>query len=236
VTYEPLHMQPPKELFDPPALYSIHQGTVKGIHGFGAFVRLDGKWDKDALVHVTQLKASEEGERVETASVVSEGDRVWVKVIDIAWAKHKYFLSRKYVNQEDGGDLDAEQVELGKEKAKAAEQAKVRAEERASRAAAMMEQVAAGVDGAAGAAYSASPARNGKGSEAPGHLADGGRKERNEKGKGGRSSERDQARDGRRDSRAKDEDGEKNEKEKAKSKDKSAAGYANFSDCAVTTS
>ena len=46
----------PVEPYTPPALYSIRQGTVKGIHGFSAFVRLDGE-DKDALVHVTQLKA-----------------------------------------------------------------------------------------------------------------------------------------------------------------------------------
>lgn len=230
-----MYIQPQKELFDPPALYSIHQGTVKGIHGFGAFVRLDGNWDKDALVHVTQLKESEEGERVETASVVSEGDRVWVKVIDIAWAKHKYFLSRKYVNQADGVDLDEKQVELSKEKAKAAEHAKARAEERASRAAAMMEQVASCVDGAAGAAYSASPARNGKGSEAPGRRAEDaerkGRKERSEKGKGGRSSERDQARDGRKDGKGRDEKGDKSEKEKAK-----RAGYESLSDASVSIS
>ena len=37
---------------------------------------------------------------------MAEGDRIWTKVIDIAWTKRKYFLSRKYVNQETGADLD----------------------------------------------------------------------------------------------------------------------------------
>ena len=140
--------------FDPPELYSIHQGTVMGCHAFGAFVRLDGAWDRDALVHVTQLKVAAEGERVETGDVVKDGDRLWVKVIDIAWMKRKYFLSRKFVNQEDGTDLDSGQVELDKEKAKAAEQ-------RAARAAQLMQQVALGETGAAGAAYT-SPAKPGK--------------------------------------------------------------------------
>ncbi len=48
------------EPYNPPALYSIRQGTVMGIHPFGAFVRLDGE-EKDALVHVTQLKVGREG-------------------------------------------------------------------------------------------------------------------------------------------------------------------------------
>lgn len=78
-------VQPPKDIFDPPELYSVHQGTVTGVHGFGAFVSLDGSWDKDALIHVTQLKVAEDGERVETVDVVKEGDRVFVKVIDIAF-------------------------------------------------------------------------------------------------------------------------------------------------------
>jgi len=47
------------EPYNPPALYSIRQGTVMGIHPFGAFVRLDGE-EKDALVHVTQLKVGRE--------------------------------------------------------------------------------------------------------------------------------------------------------------------------------
>ncbi len=64
---------------------------------------------------------------METSTVVAEGDRVWTKVIDIAWTKRKYFLSRKYVNQEDGADLDEGQVKLDQEKAKALEQRAARA-------------------------------------------------------------------------------------------------------------
>ena len=51
-----------------------------GVFSFGAFVRLDGNWDKDALVHVTQLKVAESGVRVEASECVREGDRLWVKV------------------------------------------------------------------------------------------------------------------------------------------------------------
>ena len=58
---------------------------------------------------------------------MAEGDRIWTKVIDIAWTKRKYFLSRKYVNQETGADLDEGQIQLEKEKAKAQEQRAARA-------------------------------------------------------------------------------------------------------------
>jgi len=68
-----------------------------------------------------------EGERVETSAVVAEGERIWTKVIDIAWTKRKYFLSRKYVNQENGADLDEGQVKLDQEKAKSLEQRAARA-------------------------------------------------------------------------------------------------------------
>ena len=65
--------------------------------------------------------------RTKTSGVAQAGDRVWVKVIDIAWVKCKYFVSRKYVNQETGADLDPAQEELDQEKAKAAEQRALRA-------------------------------------------------------------------------------------------------------------
>jgi hypothetical protein len=65
--------------------------------------------------------------RAKTSGVAQAGDRVWVKVIDIAWGKCKYFVSRKYVNQETGADLDPAQEELDQEKAKAAEQRALKA-------------------------------------------------------------------------------------------------------------
>jgi len=78
-------------------------------------------------VHPLGGQEAAEGERIETSAVVAEGDRIWTQVIDIAWTKRKYFLSRKYVNQETGADLDEGQIQLEKEKAKAQEQRAARA-------------------------------------------------------------------------------------------------------------
>ena len=149
-------------------------------------------------------------------------------MIDIAWAKHKYFLSRKYVDQANGADLDAEQVELGKEKAKAAEHAKARAEERAARAAAMMEQVALGVNGAAGTAY-ASPARNGKGGDVTAHRAAddaerGRRKDRKPKDKEKEKGGMERAPVGKKDKKDDEQKSAKNDKDKGKGKEEGGAG------------
>ena len=151
-------------------------------------------------------------------------------MIDIAWAKHKYFLSRKYVDQTNGADLDVEQVELGKEKAKAAELAKARAEGRAARAAAMMEQVALGVNGAAGTAY-ASPVRNGKGGDVPAHRAADDaerdrRKDRKPKDKeqGARLAETERAPLGKKDKKDDEQKSARNDKDKDKGKGKEEGG------------
>jgi hypothetical protein len=65
------------------------------------------------MVHVSQLSA----DRVENPSeVVNQGQRVWVKVIEIkddeATGKQKISLSMRNVNQSNGVDLDPGNMDL----------------------------------------------------------------------------------------------------------------------------
>ncbi|MCL2673344.1 MAG: polyribonucleotide nucleotidyltransferase, partial [Alphaproteobacteria bacterium] len=78
----------------------IYQGKVVKLMEFGVFVNFIG--NSDGLVHISELSNM----RVENAeAVVSEGDVVWVKCLDVD-PRGKVRLSMKRVDQETGQDLD----------------------------------------------------------------------------------------------------------------------------------
>ncbi|MDE1466180.1 polyribonucleotide nucleotidyltransferase [Aurantiacibacter sp. D1-12] len=78
----------------------IYTGKVVNIVDFGAFVNFMG--GKDGLVHVSEMK----NERVEKVTdVVSEGDEVKVKVLEID-GRGKVRLSMRVVDQETGEELE----------------------------------------------------------------------------------------------------------------------------------
>ena len=78
----------------------IYNGKVVNIVDFGAFVNFMG--GKDGLVHVSEMK----NERVEKVTdVVSEGDEVKVKVLEID-NRGKVRLSMRVVDQETGEELE----------------------------------------------------------------------------------------------------------------------------------
>ena len=78
----------------------IYNGKVVNIVDFGAFENFMG--GKDGLVHVSEMK----NERVEkVADVVSEGDEVKVKVLEID-QRGKVRLSMRVVDQETGEELE----------------------------------------------------------------------------------------------------------------------------------
>ena len=78
----------------------IYTGKVVNIVDFGAFVNFMG--GKDGLVHVSEMK----NERVEKVTdVVSEGDEVKVKVLEID-QRGKVRLSMRVVDQETGEELE----------------------------------------------------------------------------------------------------------------------------------
>ena len=83
-----------KGIVEEPEIGKIYEGKVVKIMDFGAFVNFMGS--KDGLVHISQLK----NERVAKVSdVVSEGDTVKVKVLDID-SRGKVKLSMKEVETE----------------------------------------------------------------------------------------------------------------------------------------
>ena len=72
-----------------PKLGSVHAGTVRGVQGFGCFVRLDDcLLGKDHLLHKTEITGS-----------ISTGCRVWVKVRHIKQAERRVFLTMLNVDQ-----------------------------------------------------------------------------------------------------------------------------------------
>ncbi|KLI64141.1 polyribonucleotide nucleotidyltransferase [Aurantiacibacter marinus] len=78
----------------------VYDGKVVNIVDFGAFVNFMG--GKDGLVHVSEMK----NERVEKVTdVVSEGDEVKVKVLEID-QRGKVRLSMRVVDQETGEELE----------------------------------------------------------------------------------------------------------------------------------
>ena len=83
-----------KGIIEEPEIGKIYEGKVVKIMDFGAFVNFMGS--KDGLVHISQLK----NERVaKVTDVVSEGDTVKVKVLDID-SRGKVKLSMKEVETE----------------------------------------------------------------------------------------------------------------------------------------
>jgi predicted RNA-binding protein with RPS1 domain len=86
-----------------PAQFSVHQGEVRSIQSYGVFVGIPGY--KDGLVHVSQMASH----RVEDpADIVSQGQSVWIKVLDVDAASNKVSLSMNAVNQVTGQDEDPE--------------------------------------------------------------------------------------------------------------------------------
>lgn len=84
-----------------PELDSIHQGTVRRIQDFGAFVSIDG-FDRDGLLHISCI-SSQKLDRVD--DVLAVGDKVWVKVTKVE-AGGKYGLDMRGISQKDGADND----------------------------------------------------------------------------------------------------------------------------------
>ena len=84
-----------KGIVEEPEIGKIYEGKVIKIMDFGAFVNFMGS--TDGLVHISQLK-NERVEKVE--DVISEGDIVKVKVLDID-SRGKIKLSMKAVDAEE---------------------------------------------------------------------------------------------------------------------------------------
>ena len=84
-----------KGIVEEPEIGKIYEGKVLKIMDFGAFVNFMGS--TDGLVHISQLK-NERVEKVE--DVISEGDMVKVKVLDID-SRGKIKLSMKAVDAEE---------------------------------------------------------------------------------------------------------------------------------------
>ena len=87
---------------------------MQNITGFGCFVALEGFRRKvEGLVHISQLRR--EGRVNSVEEVVSRGDRVKVKVVDITGSRMG--LSIKDVDQESGQDLNPGSTAAGRKKA-----------------------------------------------------------------------------------------------------------------------
>ncbi len=82
---------------------TIYDGTVVSIVDFGAFVKFIG--NHEGLVHVSEIT----GERIaDVRSVLSEGDAVKVKLVDID-QRGKFRLSMRRVDQETGEEIEVEE-------------------------------------------------------------------------------------------------------------------------------
>ncbi|XP_076236035.1 ATP-dependent RNA helicase pea [Calliopsis andreniformis] len=92
-----------EELSMDPEVGKIYSGKVANIVPFGCFVQLEGlkrRWE--GLVHISQLR--KEGRVASASDVVSRGQKVLVKVLNIGG--QKVSLSMKDVDQETGKDLN----------------------------------------------------------------------------------------------------------------------------------
>lgn len=102
----------------PPELGSIQKAAVRSIKPYGVFVQMEG-FRSNALVHVFQVadgmdigKEDSDEEKVAAVSaVVSVGEQVYVKVVEIkeddgSGRGPKISASIKLVSQKDGTDLD----------------------------------------------------------------------------------------------------------------------------------
>ncbi|PRW33884.1 S1 RNA binding domain-containing isoform B [Chlorella sorokiniana] len=100
---------------EPPELHSIHRAAVQSVRPFGVFVKIDG-YRKYGLVHFSQISDHvsfsrddpDEMKVKEIGEILSVGDPVWVKVVDISFDDRgpKIGCSIKHVSQSDGTDLD----------------------------------------------------------------------------------------------------------------------------------
>ena len=91
-----------RSITDDPEVGEIYQGTVVKTVDFGAFVNFFGA--RDGLVHISQLT---DGRVAKTTDVVSEGDKVWVKLMGFD-DRGKVRLSMKVVDQETGEEITEE--------------------------------------------------------------------------------------------------------------------------------
>lgn len=105
-----------------PEMGSVYKGDIQSIKPFGCFVKLlngPPSYRRSVLVHVTQLsdhlrfdKQDTEEERIAGINgIVSIGDQVWIKIIEISpdqggTSDSKISGSIKLVSQSDGTDLD----------------------------------------------------------------------------------------------------------------------------------
>ncbi|CAM9482420.1 unnamed protein product, partial [Heterosigma akashiwo] len=87
-----------------PSIDVIYRGVIENITEYGAFCSLEG-FRKQGLVHISQL-SMDKVDKVE--DVVSKGDKVFVKVVEIKETERgaKVSLSLKYASQGDGRDRD----------------------------------------------------------------------------------------------------------------------------------
>ncbi|KAK0160569.1 hypothetical protein PV328_007967 [Microctonus aethiopoides] len=91
------------ELSLDPEVGKIYSGKVENVVSFGCFVQLEGlKRRCEGLVHISQLRR--EGRVINASDVVSRGQKVIVKVLNIG--PQKISLSMKDVDQETGRDLN----------------------------------------------------------------------------------------------------------------------------------
>lgn len=86
----------------------VYEGVVVKTQDFGAFVEIPG-FKQHGLVHISQLS---EMKVDEVEDVVSKGQRVFVKVLEIKQVdgKQRISLSMKYCSQSDGRDKDVNGV------------------------------------------------------------------------------------------------------------------------------
>eukprot|EP00929_Paragymnodinium_shiwhaense_P052998 TRINITY_DN26537_c0_g1_i1.p1 TRINITY_DN26537_c0_g1~~TRINITY_DN26537_c0_g1_i1.p1 ORF type:complete len:452 (+),score=151.08 TRINITY_DN26537_c0_g1_i1:201-1556(+) len=93
-----------------PKLWSIHKGTVVSCQQYGAFCRLgDGSEFKDGLIHISRICASGRIDKVE--DVLSEGEKVFVKVSEVKDEDGKFSLDMRFVGQKDGEDKDPHNIQ-----------------------------------------------------------------------------------------------------------------------------
>ncbi len=85
-----------------PEVGEIYEGTVVKCVEFGAFVNFFGS--RDGLVHISQLS---DGRVAKTQDVVSEGQKVWVKLMGFD-DRGKVRLSMKVVDQATGKEIKQE--------------------------------------------------------------------------------------------------------------------------------
>ncbi|KXZ49883.1 hypothetical protein GPECTOR_19g334 [Gonium pectorale] len=105
------------ETDEPPEAGTVHRAVVKRIEAYGVFVALEG-YRRHGLVHTSQVsnylsfskEDSDEQKKAELAGVVTVGEQIWVKVVEVtadeARGGYKIGCSIKLVSQADGEDLD----------------------------------------------------------------------------------------------------------------------------------